>query len=187
MWSLWMCRGKVSTATCCVYAKGAGKCRRTDLWCFMFYSAELVNSVNATWSTTLGLCLSYARMCSLCQCITLHLHTYEDCQAPNQYPSFAILCSTGPNLQMCSGSDAGECVCGQCRCRQEVIPQVSLSSHTGIHITPSTLKQLSIFNVNQWTTQSSSHWTWWLCLYFTNCQNEAALLGGVGVFGVVLL
>ena len=42
-------------------------------------------------------------------------------------PSFVlILCRTGPNGLVCSGPEAGECVCGQCRCRQEVNPEVSL-------------------------------------------------------------
>ena len=38
-----------------------------------------------------------------------------------------ILCSLGLNGEPCSGPEAGECVCGQCRCRQEVNPEVSLN------------------------------------------------------------
>ena len=50
----------------------------------------------------------------------------------------------------CSGPEAGECVCGQCRCRQEVNPEVSLSPH---HISlPSTSQSL----VGQYTCVLSS-------------------------------
>ena len=106
----------------CVTSKGVSECGVTR-GAIMLRSTGLVNDASATQRTTLGPSLSCARMCTTLgytKCVKLLLHL----------PSFCSVRSMGPNGFICSGPDAGECVYGQCRCRQEVSPQVSLNPCT---------------------------------------------------------
>ena len=88
--------------------------------------AGLVTSVNAISSTTLDLCHSYARML-YCAINARSFNCINWLYSPSKVlTSTYSSVSTGPNGDMCSGPDAGECVCGQCKCRQNVNPQVRL-------------------------------------------------------------
>ena len=138
MWSLWMCRGKVSTATCCVYAKGAGKCR--GLTCGVSCSTLQNWWTMPVWPTgQLWVYEPYVPVCMRAAMVACKM-----CLKPHFSSAFlSPLLPSGSTNSMgdqCSGPEAGECVCGQCRCRQDVNPEVSLSPH---HISlPSTSQSL---------------------------------------------
>ena len=105
----------------------------TDLWCFMFYSTELVTNASATDWATLGLCPLCARkyVCNNGECKMCVQSHFSPAFLSPLLPSG----STGSMDQQCSGPEAGECVCGQCRCRQDVNPEVSPSALVTSHCT----------------------------------------------------
>ena len=92
---------------------------------FSLYPTGLVTGVNVTL-IALSLHHSCVRMCNCTTAQTCNPSDMTSPQQPTYLYNIMLLCSNGPNGEMCSGPNAGECVCGQCKCRQNVNPQVRL-------------------------------------------------------------